>query len=217
MWIKGTVVVPGQLCVCTHFSFQSPCFCLGGTGTEQPCQAGLWGHQSLRDTHVKHRQCPALSPGNAAGSMTRLRAKGWMGEPKIMYVSAVCQGRMPWVWEKLGCFASLTLEQGDELIKPLRNWSSVILHWTNVGTFLISWSLKLSGAGEHIWNAAQRHNFWVLHVEHPKPSLSMVSSCCPTPRCACQMWLWGAFPAQNRGILGYIWISSCEQVTIWSP
>lgn len=82
-------------------------------------------HQSLRDTHVKHRQCPALSPGNAAGSITRLRAKGWMGEPKIMYVSAVCQGRLPWVWEKLGCFASLTLEEGDELIKPLRNWSSV--------------------------------------------------------------------------------------------
>lgn len=79
---------------------------------------------------------------------------------------------------------------------------ALLLHWTSMSTFFISWSLKLSGAEEHTWNAAQRHNFWVLHVKHPKPSLAMLSSCCPTLRYSCEMLLWGAFPAPNHGIFG---------------
>lgn len=108
----------------------------------------------------------------------------------VLVLSCVCQGRLPWLCEKLGFFASLTLERGDELIKPLGNWTSVTFTqpmWTSVSTFFISWSLKLPGAGEHIWSAAQRYNFRVLPMEHPKSSLSMVSSCCPTLTCAYQV------------------------------
>lgn len=116
-WIKGIIVVPEWLCVCTHFAFQSPCFFLGGTEAEWLCQAGRWWEQSLRAKATTYPE--PWEHCWQQQSMTRLGVKGWMAEPNLMLVlSCVCQGWLSWVWEKLGCFASLTLEHGDELIKP---------------------------------------------------------------------------------------------------
>lgn len=102
----------------THASFWE------GLGQKSSARQ-VWWHPSLRDTQVRHRQGLALGMLLAVGQSWGPKVEWESQNSGMLELSCVCQGTLPWVWEKLGCFASLTLEHGDELIKPLGNWTSV--------------------------------------------------------------------------------------------
>lgn len=181
----------------THASFWE------GLGQKSSARQ-VWWHPSLRDTQVRHRQGLALGMLLAVGQGWGPKVEWENQNSDMLELSCVCQGTLPWVWEKLGCFASLTLEHGDELIKPLGNWTSVTFtldQYEYIFHFLVSRTLcpTLRYSCEMLlWGAFPAPNHGILE---PHVNIFMKTSYHLNPIKVCEVLLWSFSPkadVQNR-------------------
>lgn len=195
---------------------------------------GQNSHSRQVSGDIKASGTRVWSPGNGLPWALGTLLAAWQGwGPKVEWesrnscmlgLSCVCQGRLPWVWEKLGCFASLTLEHGDELIKPLGNWTSVTFtldQYKYVSHFLVSKTLQgerahleccteeqLSGSSQGASQVQLVHG--ELLLPHPHLCMSDVAVRCFSSTKSRHFWATCEYLCENK-------LPSDPRKCLWCP